>query len=140
MFKHQIPPPAERLILGLGVFGHDTSAAFVRGGKVLFAAEQERFDRVKHSRAIPVHAIEAGLSYLGHNIEDIDEVVINYDPVKIIYSYLRHIWGFLPKSLRMLFDSKRYENAKTMGKYREVIADHFGSKFPRFKWRHVGHH
>ena len=135
------PKPArEKLILGLGIFAHDTGVAFVRDGEILFAAEQERFDRRKHSRAHPVDAVEAGLAFLGLRFADIDDVVVNYDPWRIFWGFARHIWNWLPGSLRMLFDNRRLENAMRIRDYRASFRRRFGEVVDRAFWGHVEHH
>jgi predicted NodU family carbamoyl transferase len=46
---------------GLRFVGHDASVALVRDGEVLFAAEEERFSRHKHTSNFPVNAFHATL-------------------------------------------------------------------------------
>lgn len=132
-------PPAERLILGLAVFSHDNAAALLRGGEVLFAAEQERFDRVRHSRALPLDAVEAALRHAGVSFADLDDVVINYDPARMVWGYLRHIWRYLPRSLRMLCEPRRYRNALRLRGYRAALGERFGD-LSHLRWHAVGHH
>jgi len=122
-----VKPPRERVIVGLGVFVHDTSVAIMRDGQVLFAAEQERFDRHKHSQNIPVDALNAGLRWCGLQFSDIDEIVVNYDGWAIWPPYFRHIWRFLPKTLRMAFDYRRLNNARKMGGYKNNLRLRFGA-------------
>ncbi len=45
-------------ILGISAFYHDSAACLLRDGKILAAAQEERFTRKKHDAAFPVHAIE----------------------------------------------------------------------------------
>ena len=54
-------------ILGISAFYHDSAAALVVDGRIVAAAQEERFTRIKHDPAFPTHAIdyclrEAGLS------------------------------------------------------------------------------
>ena len=44
-------------VLGIHWGGHDTSASITINGKLLAAAEQERYDYIKHSRQFPTEAI-----------------------------------------------------------------------------------
>lgn len=62
------------LILGINAFSHDAAAVFLRDGSVVYAAQEERFDRRRCSPAFPSHAIEAGLAHLGIGPSDIDAV------------------------------------------------------------------
>ena len=44
-------------ILGISAFYHDSAAALVIDGKIVAAAQEERFTRKKHDAAMPVNAI-----------------------------------------------------------------------------------
>ncbi|MGP0066736.1 MAG: carbamoyltransferase N-terminal domain-containing protein, partial [Isosphaeraceae bacterium] len=59
--------------------GHDSAAALVVDGRVIAAAEEERFDRQKHSAMFPVHAIEYCLSEAGLELADVDELAHGFD-------------------------------------------------------------
>lgn len=61
-------------ILGISAFYHDSAAAIIKNGKVIAAAEEERFSRVKHSFQFPFSAIEFCLSEAGITINDISYV------------------------------------------------------------------
>lgn len=60
------------LILGINAHNHNSSATLVLDGKIVFAAEEERFDREKHSEAFPAQALQRGLDGIGAKAEDID--------------------------------------------------------------------
>ena len=45
-------------VLGLNSEGHDTSACITIDGKLIAACEQERYDKIKHSRNFPLEAIK----------------------------------------------------------------------------------
>ncbi len=60
-------------ILGISAYYHDSAACLVRDGKIIAAAQEERFSRKKHDARFPVHAVryclaEAGLA-AGHTID-----------------------------------------------------------------------
>ena len=58
--------------LGISAFYHDSAACIVQDGKVLAAAEEERFTEIKHDSSFPVNAIAYVLSEAG--IEDINNI------------------------------------------------------------------
>jgi carbamoyltransferase len=62
------------LILGINAFGHDAAAVLLGDGRPLFAASEERFDRVRHSAAFPARAIAAALAHAGAAPADVDLV------------------------------------------------------------------
>lgn len=67
------------LILGLNAFHADAAACIIRDGKLIAAAEEERFSRIKHWAGFPVEAIRYCLAEAGVTISDIDHVALNQD-------------------------------------------------------------
>lgn len=61
-------------ILGISPLDKDASASLVEDGRVLFAAGEERFNRVKQTSGFPYKAIEAALNATGTNPDEIDVV------------------------------------------------------------------
>lgn len=62
------------LTLGINSAWHDSAVALVHDGKVLFAAEEERFSRIKHDNGFPVLALHAALRHAGVSMEELDEI------------------------------------------------------------------
>ena len=52
-------------ILGISAFYHDSAAALVVDGKIVAAAQEERFTRIKHDAGFPRHAIAFCLKRAG---------------------------------------------------------------------------
>lgn len=83
--------------LGINAAYHDCSAALVADGRVIAAAEEERFTRIKHGKRpvpfstwqLPFHAIDYCLEEAGIALRDVDHVAYSYDP-----------WLLLPASAR----------------------------------------
>jgi carbamoyltransferase len=67
------------LILGLNAFHADAAACLVRDGKLVVAAEEERFRRIKHWAGFPSEAVRWCLKDAGVGLADIDHVAINQD-------------------------------------------------------------
>jgi len=61
-------------ILGLSCFYHDSGAVLLKDGEVVFAAQEERYTRIKQDEDLPVNAIFKALDVAGITIEDIDAV------------------------------------------------------------------
>jgi len=55
-------------ILGISAFYHDSAAAIIIDGKIIAAAQEERFTRKKHDSSYPFHAIEFVLSFSKLNL------------------------------------------------------------------------
>jgi carbamoyltransferase len=74
------------IVLGInqvpGMLGwmHDSAAAVVKDGKIIATAEEERFNRIRHSRGTPTHAIEYCLKEAGVTLAEVDVVAIANNP------------------------------------------------------------
>jgi carbamoyltransferase len=79
-------------ILGISAFYHDSAACLVQDGKILAAAQEERFTRKKHDFNFPSNAAKYCLSSQGLQIEDVDFVVFYDKPVlkfeRLLETYL----------------------------------------------------
>src|SRR6476660_9490566 len=67
-------------ILGINAYHGDAAAALIKDGRIVAAAEEERFNRVKHCAGFPAAALRYCLAEAGITIEDIDHVGISRDP------------------------------------------------------------
>jgi len=85
----------ENVMYILGVSqGHDASACLVKDGKIVAAAEEERFNRIKHSVGLgsPVLATKFCLNQAGITMDDVDYITIDsLDPVKTYGMQLKSI-------------------------------------------------
>lgn len=64
-----------------GTGSHDPAAVIFEGGELAFGAEEERFNRRKHSRnTFPEQAIEACLDHCDVELSDIDRVFVSWEP------------------------------------------------------------
>jgi carbamoyltransferase len=60
--------------LGLSAFYHDSAAALLYDGKVIFAIEEEKLSGIKHDNSFPFKAIQKCLDYAQITIDEIDMV------------------------------------------------------------------
>jgi carbamoyltransferase len=67
-------------ILGIGGYAHDASAALIADGRIVAAAEEERFTRQKHQTGWPDRAIEFCLKQGGLQPSDVDHVAFYWRP------------------------------------------------------------
>jgi carbamoyltransferase len=79
------------LILGISAFFHDSAAAIILDGRVMAAAQEERFTRIKHEAGFPLHAIRYCLEEVGATVGELDAVVFYDKPFlkleRILESY-----------------------------------------------------
>jgi carbamoyltransferase len=87
-------------ILGISAFYHDSAAALCRDGKIIAAAQEERFSRVKHDARFPADAIRFCLDYVGVKADQVD-IVCYYDkPLLTFERLLDTYFAFAPRGLR----------------------------------------
>ena len=67
-------------ILGVSAFYHDSAAALVIDGRIVAAAQEERFTRRKHDDRFPAHAVLACLDQAGLTPDEIDYVTFYEKP------------------------------------------------------------
>jgi carbamoyltransferase len=68
------------IVLGLNAYHADSAAAIVVDGRVVAAAEEERFRRVKHWAGFPSEAIRYCLEEAGVALDQVTHVAVNTDP------------------------------------------------------------
>ena len=76
-------------ILGISAFYHDSAAALIQDGKIVAAAQEERFTRKKHDHNFPVNAVQYCIAEAGLGPNDLDAVAF-YD--KPITKFARASW------------------------------------------------
>jgi carbamoyltransferase len=67
-------------LIGISAFYHDSAAALIEGGRIVAAAQEERFTRKKHDAGFPTHAIRYCLDEAKITLDDIDHVVFFEKP------------------------------------------------------------
>jgi carbamoyltransferase len=103
-------------ILGISAFYHDSAAALLIDGKLVAAAQEERFSRVKHDSSFPSASIEFCLQWAGLSASEIDyvgfyekpllkferllETYVSYAPCGLV-SFLRAMPPWLNEKLHL---------------------------------------
>lgn len=101
--------------LGISAFYHDSAACIVENGKVLAAAEEERFTEIKHDNSFPINAIKYCLESTQTSIDEIAQVCWYEDPsikknrVEKIFSKHPIKTYFTKKRFRKEFDNNNPE-------------------------------
>ena len=84
-------------ILGISAFYHDSAATLIIDGKIVAAAQEERFTRIKHDSSYPFHSINFLLKYSKLKLSDIDSVVFYEKPFLKFERLLETYVAFAPK-------------------------------------------
>lgn len=110
--------------LGINTYHADSSAALLKNGEVIYATEEERFERIKHWAGLPLQSIEFCLKAEGISIQDVSAICIGRDPKaktkkKVAYM-LKH-----PTSAYGMF-VQRFKNRGDLGNLEYEINKYFG--------------
>ena len=121
-------------VLGLSAFYHDSAAALVEDGRILAAAQEERFTRRKHDSAYPANAIAACLATAGWRLDDIDYVAFYDKPFlkfeRLVETYLAHApRGFrsFRKAMPLWLKEKLFQKA--------LLGEKLRAAAPEFDWK-----
>ncbi len=87
-------------ILGISAFYHDSAAALVRDGKIIAAAQEERFSRKKHDERFPFHAVRYCLHEAGIGPDDLDAVAFYDKPITKFERLLQTYFSVAPSGLK----------------------------------------
>src|SRR6188472_3579410 len=110
------------IILGLNAFHADSAAALIRDGKLVAAAEEERFRRVKHWAGFPSRAIGYCLREAGIGLSDISHVAVNQDSRANLFRKIAYAATQRP-DLRLI--SNRLKNRRARSGIPDLLATHF---------------
>ena len=84
-------------ILGISAFYHDSAAALIEDGRIIAAAQEERFTRKKHDAGFPKHAIGYCLDHAGIGLDGVDFVAFYDKPFLKFERLLETYLAFAPR-------------------------------------------
>jgi len=87
-------------ILGISAYYHDSAAALVVDGRIVSAAQQERFSRRKHDARFPADAIDFCLHSASVNLGELDRIVFYDKPLIKFERLLETYVAFAPRGFR----------------------------------------
>jgi carbamoyltransferase len=125
------------IILGLNAFHADSAACIVRDGKLVAAAEEERFRRVKHWAGFPSRAIAYCLRECRLRLGDIDHVAINQDSSAQLPRKLAYLVTTRPNLGLVL---ERVRNRRARARILDRLAALFPGDSPRATLHTIEHH
>src|SRR5689334_16228821 len=128
-------------ILGINAYHGDAAAALVSDGRLIAAAEEERFNRFKHSAGFPEQAIRYCLSEAGIGVEDLDHVGISRDPSAHLHKKILFAATRVATIARSQIKD-RLGNAAKVRDLKDELARMFGvpKKSLRARFHNVEHH
>src|SRR2546427_8919233 len=125
------------IIIGLNAFHADSAAAVVRDGKLIAAAEEERFRRIKHWAGFPSQALAYCLQEGNLKLEDVDHIALNQDNRA---NLVRKAVYFAVKRPRISLVLKRLANRRKRESVTALLSKDFAHQRFRGQLHHVEHH
>jgi carbamoyltransferase len=125
------------IILGLNAFHADSSAALLRDGVLVAAAEEERFRRVKHWAGFPSQSIAYCLRDARLRLADVDHVAINQDGRAHRVRKIAYLVAHPPEIGLVL---SRLRNRGQRQQIPELIAEAFPGDTFRGAFHNIEHH
>jgi carbamoyltransferase len=124
------------IILGINAYHGDASACLIRDGKIVAAAEEERFRRIKHWAGFPAESVKYCLSEAALAIADVQHVAVNQDTHANLWKKIGFVLVKRP-DLRLLAD--RIKNKRQRLGVVDQLAKHVGGGF-KGEVHQVEHH
>ena len=132
-------------ILGISAFYHDSAAALIEEGRLVAAAQEERFTRKKHDASFPRHAVSYCLDAAGCKLREVDHIVFYDKPFLKFERLLETYIAFAPKGFRsfqmaipLWLREKLFQKSLLLKQLREFDRDIVGDKL-LFTEHHLSH-
>ena len=139
-------PFSDLRVLGISAFYHDSAAALVAGGRIIAAAQEERFTRRKHDLRFPEHAIAYCLTEAGCRLQDVDLVIFYEKPFlkfeRLLETYLSHAprgFNSFRLALPLWLKEKLFQKEILRKALRKYDADFDCTAKLRFSEHHLSH-
>jgi carbamoyltransferase len=94
-------------VLGINSYLHDSAAALYQDGQLVFAAEEERFSRIKKDARFPRLAIQEALDYGGIELSELDAIAFGWNraPSTQLQTLRAMLQGQIPLTPKMTVDT-----------------------------------
>jgi carbamoyltransferase len=125
------------IVLGINAFHADSSAALVKDGVLIAAAEEERFRRVKHWAGFPSQSIAYCLREAALRLRDVDQIAVNMDNRAHRMRKVLYVLGHSP-NIRLVL--ARLRNRHRRQQLPELLAEAFPSDSFRGAFHDIEHH
>ena len=133
-------------ILGISAFYHDSAACIIKDGKIIAAAQEERFTRIKHDLSYPFNAIEFVLEYANLKLSEVDHIVFYEKPFLKFERLLETYVAFAPKgfasfskAIPLWIKEKLFQKNLLFNKLKEHDKDYKSDKNIFFSEHHLSH-
>ena len=135
-----------KTILGISAFYHDSAACLLIDGKIIAAAQEERFTRKKHDPSYPKNAIKFVLDYANLKLSEVDQIVFFEKPFLKFERLLETYVAFAPKgflsfskAMPLWIKDKLFQKNFLFNKLQEHDKDYKSDKNMFFSDHHLSH-
>ena len=133
-------------ILGISAFYHDSAACILKDGRIIAAAQEERFTRKKHDPSYPHNAIEFVLKYSNLKLSEVDQIVFFEKPFLKFERLLETYVAFAPKgflsfskAMPLWIKEKLFQKNFLFNKLKEHDENYRSDKNIFFSDHHLSH-
>ena len=133
-------------ILGISAFYHDSAACILQDGKIIAAAQEERFTRKKHDSSYPENAIKFVLGYANLKLSEVDQIVFFEKPFLKFERLLETYVAFAPKgfvsfakAMPLWIKEKLFQKSLLFKKLKELDEDYKSDENIFFSDHHLSH-
>jgi carbamoyltransferase len=133
-------------VLGISAFYHDSAAALIEDGRIIAAAQEERFTRKKYDSRYPANAVAYCLAEAGIHLADIDRVAFYDKPLLKFERLLKTYLAFAPRGFRSFrtampiwFEDKLFQKKKIGEKLRAAAPEFDWEQRLLFSEHHLSH-
>ena len=133
-------------ILGISAFYHDSAACLLKDGKIIAAAQEERFTRKKHDPSYPHNSVEFVLNYANIKLSKVDYIVFFEKPFLKFERLLETYVGFAPKgfvsfakAMPLWIREKLFQKNFLFNKLKEHDENYQSDKNIFFSEHHLSH-
>ena len=133
-------------ILGISAFYHDSAATILIDGKIIAAAQEERFTRIKHDSSYPINAISFVLKYAKLKLSEVDQIIFFEKPFLKFERLLETYVGFAPKGFKSFakampiwLKEKLFQKKLLFNKFRDQDQKFLDQKRIFFSEHHLSH-
>ena len=134
------------VILGISAFYHDSAACLIVNGKIVAAAQEERFTRIKHDASFPTKAIKFVLKYANLRLSEVNDIVFFEKPFlkfeRLLFTYLafapRGFKSFM-KAISLWITKKLFQKRILFNHLKKLDDNYISNKNIHFSEHHLSH-
>ena len=135
-----------KTILGISAFYHDSAATILVDGKIIAAAQEERFTRKKHDSSYPYNAIEFVLNFAKIKLSEVDQIIFFEKPFLKFERLLETYVAFAPrgfasfsKAMPIWLKDKLFQKKKLFNELKSHDSNFNDIKKIYFSEHHLSH-